>query len=131
LPSWSWVARTRTPVQVEQGVDDAPGDHPGPDVVAVDRLPGIGDAIGDFFNTISNHADDADTFFNDLLHAVEYLIRAITVLVAMAGLAFDVGQTMVDRRRQQDTSDAAALARSVRTGTVLCRRSGGEPVRRC
>jgi hypothetical protein len=46
-----------------------------------DRLPGIGDAIGDFFNEISAHADDADTFFNDLLRVVEFLIRAIGWLV--------------------------------------------------
>jgi hypothetical protein len=47
-----------------------------------DRLPGIGDALGDLFNTISNHADEADMFFNDFLHAIEFTIRAVSFLVA-------------------------------------------------
>lgn len=45
------------------------------------RLPGIGDALGDVFNTISAHADDANTFFNDLLRGVELVIRTIGVLI--------------------------------------------------
>ena len=45
------------------------------------RLPGIGDAIATLFNTISAHADDANTFFNDLLHVIEFLIKAIAALV--------------------------------------------------
>jgi len=35
---------------------------------------------------------------------------AIFVLLAIAATAFDVGQSMVDRRHQQDASDSAALA---------------------
>ena len=37
-------------------------------------------------------------------------VLALVVLMAFAALAFDVGQTLVDRRSQQDAADAAALA---------------------
>jgi hypothetical protein len=46
-----------------------------------DNLPGIGDAMATLFNTISAHADDANTFFNDMLHAIKFLIIAIAALV--------------------------------------------------
>lgn len=45
------------------------------------QLPGIGDALGSVFQEISSHSREANTFFNDLLHAVKYLIIAIGALI--------------------------------------------------
>lgn len=56
------------------------------------RLPGIGDALADLFNTISAHADDANTFFNDLLRAVELLIRTIGVLLGWLLDLYSIGR---------------------------------------
>jgi len=42
--------------------------------------------------------------------AVVIFAISIFVLLVMAAAAFDVGQSMLDRRHQQDASDAAALA---------------------
>lgn len=45
------------------------------------NLPGIGDALGSVFQEISAHSKEANTFFNDLLHAIKYIIYAIGALI--------------------------------------------------
>src|SRR5688500_17237790 len=45
---------------------------------------------------------------------------AIIVLLGMAAMVFDVGQTLLDRRAQQNASDAAALAGARHLGAGTC-----------
>lgn len=46
-----------------------------------DELPGIGKAIGKFFDSIKDGAPGATVFFRDLLNFVEWLIPAIGVII--------------------------------------------------
>jgi len=46
-----------------------------------DELPGIGDAIGRFFDHVSHGAPNANKFFNDLLNILPIVIRVIGVLI--------------------------------------------------
>lgn len=46
-----------------------------------DNLPGIGDAMGRFFDHISKGAPSANEFFNDLLNILPYVIRTIGILI--------------------------------------------------
>lgn len=46
-----------------------------------DELPGIGDAIGKFFDHIRGGAPGATVFFNDLLNFIEWLIPKIGALI--------------------------------------------------
>lgn len=50
--------------------------------VLADNLPGIGDAMGRFFDHISQSGPQAATFLNDLLHALQLLIRFLGVFIA-------------------------------------------------
>jgi hypothetical protein len=47
------------------------------------RLPEIGQAIGDFFEKISGQSDDAAVFFNDLITLVIKLIGALGTLISV------------------------------------------------
>lgn len=46
-----------------------------------DELPGIGTAVGKFFDSIRDGAPGATVFFKDLLNFIEWLIPAIGVLI--------------------------------------------------
>lgn len=50
--------------------------------VLADKLPGIGDAMGRFFDHISQNAPEAATFLNDLLTALEYIIRLLGLFIS-------------------------------------------------
>jgi hypothetical protein len=46
-----------------------------------DEMPGIGDAIGRFFDDIKEGAPDANVFFNDLLNILPIVIRVLGKLI--------------------------------------------------
>lgn len=62
--------------------------------VLADNLPGIGDALGRFFDDISQRGPEVATFFNDLLHVVQIVIRLlgnlVSVLIGMYSVARNV-----------------------------------------
>ena len=62
--------------------------------VLADNLPGIGDALGRFFDDISERGPEVATFFNDLLHVVQIVIRLlgnlVSVLIGMYSVARNV-----------------------------------------
>jgi hypothetical protein len=61
-----------------------------------DELPGIGDAIGDFFDSIRDGAPGATVFFKDLLNFVEWLIPKIGILIeAFTNMYIWVRQTFL------------------------------------
>lgn len=46
-----------------------------------DKMPGIGDAIGQFFDTINNNSAGAQLFWSDFLNAMERLIPLIGAII--------------------------------------------------
>lgn len=50
--------------------------------VLADRLPDIGQALGDFFRIIGDQGDDASVFFNDLITVIIILIRWIGRIIS-------------------------------------------------
>lgn len=59
-----------------------------------DELPGIGDAIGKFFDHISASAPDANKFFNDLLNALPHIIEWTGTLIEALGTVYGVTRTV-------------------------------------
>lgn len=54
------------------------------------HLPKIGDALGNFFKTISEQGDDANVFFNDLLTFVEKFIIGLGKVIAFLTSMYSV-----------------------------------------
>lgn len=61
-------------------VDAAEAAKPLFDTLA-DHLPKIGQAVGDFFRTISENGDGANEFFDDLLWAIEKIIPLLATVI--------------------------------------------------
>jgi len=55
-----------------------------------DKLPGIGDAIGRFFDHIKNGAPDANQFFSDLLTGLKFGIRFLGIIIEWTTRAYSV-----------------------------------------
>ncbi len=56
--------------------------------VLADRLPDIGQALGDFFDKIGSQGDDASVFFNDLITLVIGLITILGSLISAFTAAY-------------------------------------------
>lgn len=59
-----------------------------------DELPGIGDAIGKFFDHIKNGAPDANIFFNDLLNIIPPIIKIIGILIEAFAKTYTIFRTL-------------------------------------
>lgn len=59
-----------------------------------DELPGIGDAIGRFFDDIKDGAPNANIFFNDLLNIIPIVIRVIGKLILIFTETYVVFRTL-------------------------------------
>ncbi len=59
--------------------------------VLADRLPDIGQALGDFFREMGQHGDDAAVFFNDL---ISFVIKTIDIVGKLIGWFADLYSTV-------------------------------------
>lgn len=59
-----------------------------------DEMPGIGDAIGRFFDHISESAPSANLFFNDLLNVIPLVIRSLGFLIEVLANMYHIFRSM-------------------------------------
>lgn len=85
-----------------------------------DEMPGIGDAIGRFFDHISESAPSANLFFNDLLNIIPLVIRALGFLIEVLANMYHIFRSMFFTMMQIAADWAVAItgAASIAFGWV-------------